>query len=84
MKVGDLVNRSSMMLRMHDKDGNQIQIPQKQHKEVGTVIAVRDLHRKHSNEYFAKLVGSAVDVLWASGRLQENYASNALKVITDG
>ena len=80
MKVGDLVSRSSGILKAYDKDGKQI--PQARQEEIGTVVFIHPSGAS-SNKYFVKLVGTAVDVLWASGTLQENYASRALKVVNE-
>jgi hypothetical protein len=80
MQVGDLVRRSNGILKAYDKDGNLK--PQIRSKKVGIIIAIRESD-PFSPVNFAKMIGVGVDVLWANGELQENYASKALEVINE-
>ena len=80
MKVGDLVRRSSGILKAYDKEGNLK--PQIRSEEVGVIIAIRESD-PFSPVNFTKMIGVGVDVLWANGKLQENYASKGLEVISE-
>ena len=82
MKDGDLVMQGSRVMEI--RKGNKKQAPSQM---IGTVIAIHKLPeqmKSSRNGDWSKLLGTmTVDVLWANGRLTENFSENSLEVINN-
>ncbi len=85
MKVGDIVRQNNNLFGVKDKYGLEVPAP----KTLGTVVAIYHLEdpdlenlKDWQKKWFDKL-GVSVDVLWSTGKVSENMASNALDIVCE-
>lgn len=82
MKVGDIVVQGSRVFEMR-KGGKK----QESSKMIGTVITIHNtpyqMKESRNGDWSTLLGDHTIDVLWANGRLTENFAENSLEVLND-
>jgi len=74
MKVGDIVRQTDTIVKMKGRHPS---------RAFGVVIEINDVRFPPKMRDWEKFIGRGVTVLWASGKITENFAENSLEVVNE-
>ena len=74
MKVGDIVRQTDTLVKMKGRSMSNA---------LGVVIEINDVGFPSKMKAWEKFIGRGITVLWASGKITENFAENSLEVINE-
>ena len=86
MKVGDLVRQNPNNGLVKIKSHKSVKVDE---STIGTVIAIKeglwpkDWDVTEEQRKFEMRIGRRIDVMWANGRITENFAEHVLMVVKD-
>ena len=74
LKIGDIVQQGERVMKIKGASRS---------KSLGVVIKINDINFPTRMKGWEKFLGRAVDVLWGTGTLSENFAEYSLELVDD-